>query len=177
MINYGIQCCSSVFHQAGDWFSGGWWQAINSRPSLWWCSWWPFLSLPQKETSTISQGVRWRTSSRQMSSTSIFSEQVRELKEEKNQSILVSVFRALTGSRHRTRRRQMTGIPLTPVILESTPASHPIVGAATMQPTPKQEGMEQDESTPDQLDPTSIVEVVRQPSVDNQLGESYIMET
>ena len=96
------------------------------------------------------------------------------MKEEKNQSILVSVFRALTGSRCRTRRRQVTGIPLTLVTSESTPASHPNVGAAMTQPTLSK--MEQYESMPEQLDPISIVEVVRQPSVDNQLGVSYIME-
>ena len=43
-----------------------------------------------------------------------------------------------------------------------------------MQPTPSK--TEPDESMPDQLDPKPIVEVVRKPSVDNQLGCSYIME-
>ena len=99
--------------------------------------------------------------------------EVRELKEEKNQSILVSAFRALTGSRCRTRRRHVTGIPPTLVTLESTPVSHLKVGA-TMQPTPSK--MEQDESVLEQLDPIPTVEVVRQPSVDNQLGGSYITE-
>ena len=99
--------------------------------------------------------------------------QVRELKEEKNQSILVSVFRALTGSRCRTRRGQVTGIPLTPVTSESLPASHPNVGATTMmQLTPNE--TEQDKSAPEQLDPIPIEEAARQPSVDNQLGGSYI---
>ena len=97
--------------------------------------------------------------------------QIRELKEEKNQSILVSMFRALTGSRQWTRRRHMTGIPLTLVTSESTPASHPNIGAA-IQPTPNK--MEQDESMPEQLDPIPIVEVARQQSVNNQLGGSYI---
>ena len=43
-----------------------------------------------------------------------------------------------------------------------------------MQPTPNK--MKKDESMPEQLDPIPIVEVVRQPSVDNQLRGSYIME-
>ena len=59
--------------------------------------------------------------------------QVRELKEEKNQSILVSMFRAHTGSRCRTKRRQVTGILPTPVTSESTPASLPNVEATPMQ--------------------------------------------
>ena len=101
--------------------------------------------------------------------------QVRELNEEKNQSILVSMFRALTGSRCRTKRRQVTGIPLTPVTSESTPTSHLNIEATSMQPTPGK--MEQDESTLEQLDPIPLVEVMGQPSVDNQLGGSYIMET
>ena len=36
--------------------------------------------------------------------------------------------------------------------------------------------MEQHESTPEQPDPIPVVEVIRQASVDNQLGGSYIME-
>ena len=62
--------------------------------------------------------------------------QVREVKEAKYQSILVSMFRVLTGSRCRTKRRQVTGIPLAPVTSESTPASHPNIEATSMQPTP-----------------------------------------
>ena len=93
---------------------------------------------------------------------------LRELKEEGNQNILVSMFRALTGIRHRAKRRQVTGIPLTLVTSESTPPPHPNVEAASMQPTPGK--MEQDESMPEQLDPIPIVVVMKQPSVDNQQG-------
>ena len=59
--------------------------------------------------------------------------QVRELKEEKNQSIVVSMFRALTGIRCRTKIRHVTSIPLTLVTSESTPASHSNTEAASMQ--------------------------------------------
>ena len=57
--------------------------------------------------------------------------QLRELKAEKNLNILACVFRTITGSRHRTRRMQVTGILLTSVNLESTTASDPDVGTAT----------------------------------------------
>ena len=100
--------------------------------------------------------------------------QVRELKEERNQSILVSMFRAATGSRCRTERRYVTGILPTLVTLESTPASHPNIEAIPMQPTPSK--TEQKESMPEQLDPIPIVEIMRQPSVDNQLGGFYIIK-
>ena len=80
--------------------------------------------------------------------------QIRELKEEKNQSILVSMFRALTGSRHRTKRRQVTCIPPTLVTSESTPASHLNVEDFSTQPTPGK--TEQDESMLEQWDPIPL---------------------
>ena len=49
-----------------------------------------------------------------------FEGQVKELHVEWSQRIIMSVFRALTGSRHKTRRRQMTGIPPMPVMAGST---------------------------------------------------------
>ena len=39
--------------------------------------------------------------------------QVRELDAERNQSVLISIFISLTGTRHKTRRRQVTSIPPT----------------------------------------------------------------
>ena len=41
--------------------------------------------------------------------------QVRDLKAERNQSIITSTFRTLTGTRHKTRRKQVTGIPPMPI--------------------------------------------------------------
>ena len=100
--------------------------------------------------------------------------QVRELKAEKNQGILASVFRALTGSRCRTRRRQVTGILLTLVTSESTPVSNPEAETATTPLAPSK--TEQNESAPEWLVPVPIVEVPTLPSDDNQLGGSYITE-
>ena len=100
--------------------------------------------------------------------------QVRELKAEKNQSILATVFRVLTGSRYRMRRRQVTAIPPTLVTLESTPTSDPYVGTLMTPPAPSK--TEQDETALEQLVPIPIVEIPMQPSVYNQLGGSYIIE-
>ena len=46
-------------------------------------------------------------------------QQVKELHMERSQGFITSVYRALTGSRCKTRRRQVTGIPPTPVTTES----------------------------------------------------------
>ena len=86
--------------------------------------------------------------------------QARELEAEKYQSILASVFRALTGSRCRTRRRQVTGILPTLVASESTPASNPEVETAITPPA--QSKAEQSESVPEQLVPVPIAEVPMQ---------------
>ena len=40
-----------------------------------------------------------------------FEAQVKELDTERNQSIITSIFRTLTGTRHKMRRRQVTSIP------------------------------------------------------------------
>ena len=40
-----------------------------------------------------------------------FKAQVGELDAERNQSIITSIFRTLTGTRQKTRRRQVTSIP------------------------------------------------------------------
>ena len=46
-------------------------------------------------------------------------QQVKELHMESSQGLITSMFRALTGSRCKTRRRQVTGIPPTLVTRES----------------------------------------------------------
>ena len=46
-----------------------------------------------------------------------FKAQVRELDAERNQSIITSIFRTITGTRHKTRRRQVTSIPPMPITL------------------------------------------------------------
>ena len=85
------------------------------------------------------------------------------------------MFRALTCSRSRTRRREVTGIPLMPVTLELTPVSDLGVVTATTPTAPH--GVEWIESAPEHLVPVPVVEVHMQPSVDNQLRGSYIVET
>ena len=49
-----------------------------------------------------------------------FEAQVRELDVERNQSIINSIFRTLTGTRHKTNRRQVTSVPLTLITLGAT---------------------------------------------------------
>ena len=46
-----------------------------------------------------------------------FEEQARELQSKNSQSIITSVFQALTGIRHKERKRQVTTIPPTPVTM------------------------------------------------------------
>ena len=100
--------------------------------------------------------------------------QVKELKAEKNQNILASMFRAFTGSRYRPRRRQVTGIPPMLVTSEPTPVSDlEVVPVAT---PPGLSKVEQIESAPEQLVPVPVVELHTQPSVHNQLGSSYSTE-
>ena len=48
-----------------------------------------------------------------------FESLVRELDAERNQSITTSIFRTLTGTRHKTRRRQVTSIPPMPITLSA----------------------------------------------------------
>ena len=51
-------------------------------------------------------------------------QQVKDLHMERSQGLITSVYRALTGSRYKNRRRQVTGIPPTPVTIElQTPAT------------------------------------------------------
>ena len=49
---------------------------------------------------------------------------VKELHMERSQGFITNMFRTLTGSRHKTRRKQVNRIPPTPVIIGShTPAT------------------------------------------------------
>ena len=71
-------------------------------------------------------------------------EQVKELKAEKNQSILASIFRVLMGTRCRTRRRQVTGILPMLVTSESTSVSDlEIVTVVTPPAQVEQKGLSQ----------------------------------
>ena len=59
-----------------------------------------------------------------------FESQTGEFNAERNQSIMTSIFRTLTGTRYKTRRRQVTGIPQTPITLgAASPTVIPSVAA------------------------------------------------
>ena len=47
----------------------------------------------------------------------LLNQQAKKLHMERSQGFITWMFRALTGSRHKTRRRQVTGIPPTPVTI------------------------------------------------------------
>ena len=95
---------------------------------------------------------------------------------ERSQAI-VSVFRALMGSWHKTRRRQVTSIPPTPVTEGSvTPTTVPDTTVTTMSST--QVNIVLVEPAPELLMPEPIAQVsMQQPGVDSQLGGSYITTT
>ena len=58
--------------------------------------------------------------------------QVNELDAERNQTIITSIFRTLTGTRHKMRRRQATGIQLT--LITAGAASSTIIPDMTATP-------------------------------------------
>ena len=84
------------------------------------------------------------------------------------------MFRALTGSRHRTWHRQVIGILPMPFTLVLTPVTDLEVIASVTAPVPCE--TEWIKSAQEQLVPVRLVEVQTQPSVDNKLGGSYIIE-
>ena len=98
-------------------------------------------------------------------------QQVKELHMERSQGFIKSVFRALTGSWCKTRRRQVTGMPPTPVTI----GSHTLATSAT---TPTRENLSKDvtwvevEARP----PTTTKEEVEDSSNNNQLGWSYVAD-
>ena len=61
-----------------------------------------------------------------------FEAQVMELNAERNQSILTSIFKTITGMRHKTRRRQVTGIP--PMLITLGAASPTIIPSEAATP-------------------------------------------
>ena len=62
---------------------------------------------------------------------SFFEAQVRELHAERDQSIITSNFKTLTGTRCKTKRRQVTGVPPMLITLDATsPTIIPSVAAA-----------------------------------------------
>ena len=98
-------------------------------------------------------------------------QQVKELHMERSQSFIKSVFRACG---HKTRRRQVTGIPLMPMTI----GSHTLATSAT---TPARGNLSKDitlvevEARPLSSVPTTEEEV-EESSNNNQLGESYVAD-
>ena len=100
-------------------------------------------------------------------------EQVKELKAEKIQSGFGNMLRVLTGSRQRTRHRQLTGIPPMPTTSDFTPVTNTEVIPVVTPPAPT----EMEQIKPTQSVPVLLVEAPKQPYIDNRLGSSYITET
>ena len=106
-----------------------------------------------------------------------FETQVRELNAERNQSILTCIFRTITGTRHKTRRRQVTSIPSMPITLGvASPTVIPSVVKAlatttvldTQANAPAATEMEHELSVPETVLP------VHPSTNESQLGASYL---
>ena len=101
-------------------------------------------------------------------------QQVKELHMARSQGFITMVFRALTGSRCKTRRKQVTGIPPTLVTIGThTPAT------PTDTPTSKilAEDMTKAEVAARQLTPATLEkEPMEEPSPSNELGQSYVAD-
>ena len=114
-----------------------------------------------------------------------FEAQVRELDSERNQSIITSIFRTLTGTRQKTRRRHVTSIP--PVLITPDAASPKVIQSMAATPgmpvtimTQVQEALaaitdldtpamiEQELSVPETILPVTIA------NNESQLGALYI---
>ena len=99
-------------------------------------------------------------------------QQAKELHMERSQGFTTGVFRALTGSRRKTRRKQVTRIPPTPVTIGSytlaTLSDAPTSKALT-------EDMTQDKFVARWL-ATLEEETSEEPIQNNELGESYVAE-
>ena len=91
-------------------------------------------------------------------------QQVKELHMERSQGFITSVFQALTGSRCKTRRRQVTRIPPTPVTLSDSQPRKALAEDAT-----------QDEFVAKLL-ATLEEDHSEKPNQNNDLGESYLAE-
>ena len=102
-------------------------------------------------------------------------QQVKELYMEKGQGFITSVFRSLTGSRHKTRRKQVSGILPTPVTIRSHTPATPI-------DLPTSKTLSEDVTQADLVarPPAPAFlneEPAEEPSTNNQLGESMFNTT
>ena len=98
----------------------------------------------------------------------LFEEQVKELQAERSQSIITSAFHALTGTRHKTKRRHVTGITPIPLMVGMTsPAIGTGAPAVAMPPAPVET----------KLQPPAVSETtspIQSPTTESQLGASHI---
>ena len=99
-------------------------------------------------------------------------QQVKELHMERGQGFITSMFRALTSSRCKTRRKQVTGIPPTPVTIGShTPAAlSNVLTSKTLVDDVTQEEIEAGQ--PSTLEEETMADL----RSNNDLGESYVAE-
>ena len=93
---------------------------------------------------------------------------------ERSQGFITSVFWALTGSRHKTRRKQVTGIQPTLLTIRSHTPATPI-------DTPTSKTLSEDVTQAEFIArlPASVSlnkEPLEEPSMNNQLGESYVAD-
>ena len=108
--------------------------------------------------------------------------QLRELDAERNQSILTSLFRTITDTRHETRRRQVTGIPPTPITLGVASPTNmaKTLGTPVTITTPAQEALaattvlDTPEMVQQELSVPETVLPVHPPTNESQLGASYL---
>ena len=99
-------------------------------------------------------------------------QQVKEIHIERSQGFITHVYRALMGSRSKTRRKQVTGILPTPVTMESC---SPTTKNKPSSVKTLEEDVTQDEFG-DKLH-TSLEELPEEESIpNNDLGESYVEE-
>ena len=101
-------------------------------------------------------------------------QQVKELHMERSQGFITSVFRALMGSRCKTRRKQVMGITLMPVTIGSYT---PVTSATTPTMKTLSEDMTQADVEARPLSPVPTnEEEVEGSSENNQLGDSYVAD-
>ena len=120
---------------------------------------------------------------RLMTMTSFFEIQVKELEAERNQSKITIIFRPLTGTRHKTRRRKVTSIPPTPIHPgAANPTIIPSVAATSVTPvtilTQVQGALTEVLNTPEvvkqELSVPETILPVTTANKESQLGASYL---
>ena len=113
-------------------------EASNNLPtkSVMLCKMTPFIITEEGDIDHFKDGKMETVYQVDNQSLEFFEGQVRELQVEKNQGFITSDLWALMGSRHKTRRRQVTGIQPMPVTSGSaTPVTTLDSQATTTSPT------------------------------------------